>query len=144
MESFDELLFDLHQAIVNSNEVPQQPYLDTDITKEKFQSILKNLQRSIRLKSRTTSLINAYYLGKLLTNEDFPENFKFKKNIPDHYERIARNTFDVFEFCPNALVRNNLFTTQVIRKLKRNEITRLREIVIFAGAQNSGEEVVNM
>lgn len=114
-------------------------YDNDDADLHKFQVTYRALRRSIRLKEREMSLINAYLLGKFfdeLESTYFISLYKNKTAI--HYLRMAENVYDLFEFNPIQLLRTRRTTVQFIRKLSRPNVRKLRrqQIDIFAGAQN--------
>ncbi|GET50767.1 hypothetical protein RhiirA5_361955 [Rhizophagus irregularis] len=54
-----------------------------------------------------------------------------------HYATIVKKTFDIFEFFPKQILRTKKLNIQVIRKITRLQIRRLRNyLLIFAGAAN--------
>ena len=119
------------------------PYTDEIDTAEKIIMTNLSLQRVIRLKSRIIALINAYFLGKLLADiGSTTKRFLMKRKLTKHYQTIAENTFDLFEYRPSQILRTKIITVQGIRAMKRSEILELRESIldIFAGAQNLEEE----
>jgi hypothetical protein len=89
------------------------------------------------------SLVNAYYLGYVIENLLIIEDFKYKKQIPPHYERIARLTYDLFEYAPKQIMATKFLTVQSVRTLNRKNLLRLREhLMTFDGTQVPEEEVV--
>jgi hypothetical protein len=57
---------------------------------------------------------------------------------------MGKYTYDVFEFCPQALLTNRHFDVQIIRRFRRKEISQLHDEIIFVGAQNSGGDIVSV
>ena len=133
------ILADLQEQTPYDVEFPEAPYPSNITLDEKFNCAYRNLRRSIKLKSRTLSLINAYYLGKLLSNV---ESSQLKQRLSKHYATIAEYTFDLFEFYPEQILKTKWISVQDIRKLKRSTLLDLRnELVIFVGTQNLGEKI---
>ena len=133
------ILADLQEQLPYDVTFPEAPY-SADITlEEKLNCAYRNLKRSIRLKSRTLSLINTYYLGKILCSV---ESLQLKQRISKHYVTIAEYTFDLFEGCPEQILRTKWISIQDIRRLKRSILLDLRnELIIFVGTQSLGEEI---
>jgi hypothetical protein len=73
----DLLEQEFQQFIPFNSEVPLAPYTNEMDLSEKIKVTQKALRRSIELNSRLTSLINAYYLGKIF-NESESISAKFK------------------------------------------------------------------
>ena len=89
-------------------------------------------------------MINSFYLGQLLDQLSTPgERLKYKRKMTLHYATIVEKTFDIFEFCPIQILRTKKLNVQIIRRISRPQIKRLREeLLIFAGAANLEEEPV--
>jgi hypothetical protein len=109
-----------------------QPPFATDIPfNDKFKITYRELQRTIRLKNRLLSLINAYYLGKLLNElETTTKRFQYKRKLSNHYARMSENVFDIFEHKPTKILVTSTLTVQTIRKISRPQILQLREFLI--------------
>jgi hypothetical protein len=119
------------------------PYTDEMDREQKIKISYQNLQRSIRLKQRIIALMNAYFLGRLLSEiESTTERFVIKRKLTKHYQTMVDNTFDLFEFRPSQILRTKVISVQAIRVMKHSQILELRELtlVTFAGAQNLEEE----
>ena len=86
------------------------------------------------------SLINAFYLGKLLDEVDDRVLLrKYSQKLTEHYYRISRNTYELFKDSPRRIVKTKIITIQMIRRLKRPDIQEeLFEFLV--GAQNLEEE----
>ncbi|CAB4439664.1 unnamed protein product [Rhizophagus irregularis] len=71
------------------------PYKEEASVKRKILVTYNCLQRSIKLKSRILALENAYFLGKLLAEEEsYSERFLLKKNIANkifEHSRYKKN-----------------------------------------------------
>jgi len=116
------------------------PYSNGMTEDQKFLSSKKALKRSISLKNRQLSLINAYFLGQLLQLGISEKN---RNKLTNHYHVIARYTYDIFEEYPNQILRTKELDVQRIRQLKRPEVSRLRDVLIgfFVGTQTlEGED----
>ena len=119
------------------------PYKDKASLEKKLEISYHCLQRSIRLKSRILSLENAYYIGKLLNEEEsYTQRFLLKKNLTKHYQTMVENVYDLFEFNPTQILHTKYLNVQDIRRMKRSEVLYLRDCLInsFAGAQSLVEE----
>lgn len=138
MGSYTDIVSDLQ--LTEPTEVPPlvPPFNEIDSFEEKFNQTFAYLQRNVRLKSRILSLTNAYFLGKLLNEiQDRLTRASYCQKLTDHYKRMAENTFDIFEFCPDQIQRTQTTEVQQIRKLSRSRVRSLREVVIasLAGAR---------
>ena len=97
---------DLQTVFPSEIEITSPPYAQDMDLDEKFQSTYRSLRRAIRLKSRTLSLINAYYLGELLADIiSTKEHSRYKQKLTLHYATIAEYTYNIFEFCPNQIMK---------------------------------------
>ena len=67
------------------------PYEITNTLEQKFNTLYRSLRQSIRLKNRQASLHYAYFLEKVLDEDD-----KYEKNMTTHYWVMSRNTYDLF------------------------------------------------
>ena len=70
--------------------------------------------------------MNAFYLGKLL--DEIPERLilsRYQNRVTSHFLRLSRNTFEIFKDFPEQIGETTSITVQMLRKLKRNEISRI-------------------
>jgi hypothetical protein len=138
---------DPHADLVNDLQISEPietppllpPYDEEDTFNEKFEKAYACLQRNIHLKYRILALTDAYFLGKLL-NEILNRTVRleYSKRLTPHYLRIAKNTYDIFEYNPKQIQRTETIDVQRIRYLPRLIVRNLREIVLtsLAGARN--------
>src|SRR5688572_24733207 len=103
-----------------------------------MEAILKSVTKSICLKDTQLAMINSFYLGQLLDQLSTPsERLRYKHKMTLHYATIAEKTFDIFEFFPEQILRTRKLDVQVIRRITRPQIRRLRNnLLIFAEAAN--------
>ena len=102
------------------------PYNENMELEEKFSIVYKELQRKTRVKNRILALMNAFYLGKLL--DEIPERSilsRYQNRVTSHFLRLSRNTFEIFKDFPEQIGETSTITVQMLRKLKRNEISRI-------------------
>ncbi|GET04159.1 hypothetical protein GLOIN_2v1884596 [Rhizophagus clarus] len=119
------------------------PYSEDMNIEEKFLKSYMQLQHSIQLKNRILSLVNAYFVGKILVEiETTSERFRMKRKLTKHYLTMTEYTFDLFEPNPSQILRTKYLNVQDIKKMKRQEILVLRSYLNkdFAGVQNLGEK----
>ena len=93
---------------------------------EKFSIVYRELQRKTRVKNRILALMNAFYLGKLL--DEIPERSilsRYQNRVTSHFLRLSRNTYEIFKDFPEQIGETSTITVQMLRKLKRNEISRI-------------------
>jgi hypothetical protein len=110
------------------------PYELTDTPDQKFKILYRSLRRSIQLKNRQMSLMNAYFLGKLLDEEG---DKTYERKMTTHYLVMSKNTYDLFEQYPEQILRTKMLTVQRIKVMKRSEILNLRNKILefFVGTQ---------
>jgi hypothetical protein len=90
-------------------------YTDEMDREQKIKISYQNLQRSIRLKQRIIALMNAYFLGRLLSEiESTTERFVMKRKLTKHYQTMVDNTFDLFEFRPSQILQTKVISVQAI------------------------------
>ncbi|CAG8735936.1 4635_t:CDS:2 [Rhizophagus irregularis] len=107
---FSEILEDIQQTTSEEINYPPPPYMEEEDFQVKF---------SVTLRSVTN------------------ERLKYKHKMSLHYATIVEKTFDIFEFFPEQILRMMKLDVQVIRKIIRPQIRRLRNnLLIFAGAAN--------
>ncbi|HWZ22651.1 MAG TPA: hypothetical protein VNW06_08355 [Cytophagaceae bacterium] len=102
------------------------PYNENMELEEKFSIVYRELQRKTRIKNRILALMNAFYLGKLL--DEIPERSilsRYQNRVTSHFLRLSRNTFEIFKDFPEQIGETSTITVQILRKLKRNEISRI-------------------
>jgi hypothetical protein len=102
------------------------PYNENMELEEKFSIVYRELQRKTRVKNRILALMNAFYLGKLL--DEIPEHSilsRYQNRVTSHFLRLSRNTFEIFKDFPEQIGETSTITVQMLRKLKRNEISRI-------------------
>ena len=119
------------------------PYSSEATLDDKFNLLYKSLRRSIKLRSRTSSLINAYFLGKLLSDLDTSTlQHRYKRKLTSHYVTMVDYTFDLFEYLPAHIYITKLLTVQTIRRMKRSDILGIRNKIVdhLAEASNLGGE----
>jgi len=133
---YEDIILDILEPL-SGNEQLISPYDDSMDRKTQFSIAFKALRRSTQLKSRLLSLINAYFLGKFLQNLGVKERNKYRRKVTTHYLVMVDYTFDIFEPRPLQLLTTRLVSVQHLKKLKREDVTKLREeLILFAGAQN--------
>ena len=135
---FSEILEDIQQTTSEEINFPPPPYLEEEDFQVKFSATLRSVTKSIRLKDTQLAMVNSFYLGQLLDQLSTPsERLKYKHKMSLHYATIVEKTFDIFEFFPEQILRTKKLDVQVIRKITRPQIRRLRNnLFIFAGAAN--------
>jgi hypothetical protein len=135
---FSEILEDIQQSLPEETNFPPPPYLEEENFQNKFSATLKSVTKSIRLRDSKLAMINSFYLGQLLDQLSTPsERLKYKQKMTLHYATIVEKTFDIFEFFPEQILRTKKLDVQIIRKITRPQIRKLRdELLIFAGAAN--------
>jgi hypothetical protein len=135
---FSEILEDMQQSAPEEINFPPPPYMEEEEFQVKFFATLKSVTKSIRLKDAQLAMINSFYLGQLLDQVSTPsERLRYKHKMTSHYATIVEKTFDIFEFSPEQILRAKKLDVQIIRKITRPQIRKLRnELLIFAGAAN--------
>lgn len=126
----DDLQEELQQALPLEIEQLVPPFSIEDSRDKQFKAAHNALRRSIKLKNRMLSLINAYYLGKIL-NEFETSTLKFqnKRKLTVHYAVMAEYTYDIFEPYPTKILHTTSISVQRIKKLSRTQVLLLRETV---------------
>jgi len=135
---FSEILEDIQQTTPEEINFPPPLYMEEENFQVKFSATLKSVTKSIRLKDTQLAMINSFYLGQLLDQLSTPsERLKYKHKMSLHYATIVEKTYDIFEFFPEQILRTKKLDVQVIRKITRPQIRRLRNnLLIFAGVAN--------
>src|SRR5436305_15336647 len=69
--------------------------------KQKLKLAYQSLRRSIKRKDRLTTLVNAYFLGKVLNETEGPrQEYQLKRELTSHYITMADNAYILFEVDP--------------------------------------------
>ena len=106
------------------------PYQPDQSVEEKIKETKIALRRTIGLKDRLMSLVNAYYLGKLINEaESTSLKYRRKQKVETHYSVMAEYTYDIFEMDPSQILETSLIDVQGIKKLRRSQVLQLRKIV---------------
>ena len=147
MDSFTLLEQEFQSFIPFNSEDPLAPFTSEMSYEEKLNVTSRALRRSIKLRNRVTTLVNAFYLGYLFNQAgSTAKEFKAKNSTTKHYATMAEYTFNIFEEDPSQIYQTNFLTAQTIKKMKREQILQLRTLVeknvtkSFDGAQSLGEE----
>src|SRR5437764_6473128 len=95
------IIMDL-QITHDTNDITISPPYGNNMPLEKcFDVTYKKLQRSTRRKDRLMSLINAFYLGKLLDElDDRTLLRRYSNKLIEHFYRISKNTYELFKDSP--------------------------------------------
>lgn len=143
MMSFQNFINDVQEIYPIEVEPLIPPFQNEDNIEKQLLRTYNCLQRTIKLRSRILSLINAYFIGKILAGvESTTQRFLFKRKLTKHYQTMVENTFDLFEYNPSQIMRTKFLSVQDLRKMKRVEVLYLRDCLLdpFAGAQSLAEE----
>ena len=133
MDSYAELLVNLQRQEPANVPLLFLPYNELDLFDDQFNRAYSSLQRNIWHKSRISSLVDAYFLGKLLGGIlDRKDRMGYYQKLTDHYKRIVENTFDIFEFNPDQIQRTQLITVQYLRRMPRPIVKTIRESLLVS------------
>src|SRR5436309_11807599 len=98
------LILDIQEQSSTEDHNMIPPYDENMDVTEKFYITFIMLKRSIKLKLRINTLIYAFYLGKLINEQDFMVNrLDYYSILPQHYIRLAKATFDIFKPHPDQI-----------------------------------------
>lgn len=140
--NIEEILTDITASSPGTMDDLIPPYMLTVDDDQKYKLTVKALRRSISLHNRMLAIINAYFLGKFLSELDVEQERRYKKRLTNHYNTIAKYTYDLFEQHPLQIFATHTLDVQAIRKLKRSQVLYLRQKLLefFVGTQNLGGE----
>ena len=144
MDHYQQILTDLYEISMDDRKEISPPYTTNMDIEQKFDAILRTLNKSKRMQNQPLQLINAFYLGKLIESEiPFNDRHKYVKKLSVHYRCVSSRLYFLFES----------LGTPAISKLKRTTLTSIRRItpsefqdllneisLIFSGAENLAEE----
>ena len=122
--SFTLILQDL--LTENNSEVQLQspPYDDNMDVKLKMKLTYNCLLRVSKLGHRVSSLIFAFYLGKLIESKELSKK-NCRQIISEHFWIIAIRTYYIFETRPQQMYATTDTSTTIIRHLKQTEFRKL-------------------
>jgi hypothetical protein len=126
MDVANSIMNEIQNNYVSTAIIVPPPYNENMTLEEKFSITYRELQRKTRNKNRILSLVNAFYLGKLL--DETPDRLtlsRYQNKMTSHFFRISRNTFEIFKDFPEQIGETTSITVQIIRRLKRNEINQI-------------------
>ena len=119
------------------------PYDEALDIKQKLKLAYQALRRAIKRKNRLITLVNAYFLGKVLNEaEDSRQEFQLKRELTPHYITIAEGTYTLFEVDPVQILRTTKLDIRDIRRTKRRDILAIvdAKVNILVSTRNLEEE----
>ena len=122
--SFNIILQDLLVENNINSELQTPPYDNNMDIKSKVKTTFTCLLRSLKLKHQTSSLIFAFYLGKLIESKEISKR-DCRKIISEHFWIIAIRTYYIFEVNPAQIYATIETSTAMIRRLSQLEFRKL-------------------
>ena len=133
MNLYQNILDDLKRTTPLDPVVFNDPYNPDQDVRSNVRRIYHQLLRTVRSRDRILSLVNAYYLGKIMeVHTDTSERTMAKAMITPHYFRSTRKLFLLFE----PLGVEQIYRTKTIKiahfgnKLTYSQWQQLREEAI--------------
>src|SRR5271170_4088995 len=126
MDVANSIIDEIQNNYVSTAIIVLPPYNENMTLEEKFSITYRELQRKTRNKNRILSLVNAFYLGKLL--DETPDRLtlsRYQNKMTSHFFRISRNTFKIFKDFPKQIGETTSITVQIIQRLKEMRLIEL-------------------
>src|SRR5215213_2400185 len=128
MDRYTIILNDLQEIEPYDPMVIPPPYDDGLSDENKVRITYQVLQRTNITTDRLTTLINAYYLGKLLesVSHDRARKRYYEQLLTEHYRVMCKRTYLLFELLgPEQLLRTKRTTASMIRSTNAPDFKRL-------------------
>jgi hypothetical protein len=143
LTNLEIVLKELQNSVIPLEEEiqPMEPPYPVDASpSQKVQSTYRTLLRSTRMRNRTLSLVNAFYLGQLIDDMTLSpaQRTLHMATITKHYCCTAIRVYHLFEnLGVQRIFDTQCLTLTMIRQLKSNEYQALvlKTLDISAGAE---------
>jgi hypothetical protein len=148
LTNLEIVLKELQNSVIPLEEgiQPMEPPYPVDASlSQKVQSTYRTLLRSTRMRNRTLSLVNAFYLGQLIDDMTLSpaQRTLHMATITKYYCRAAIRVYHLFEnLGVQRIFDTQCLTLTMIRQLKSNEYQALvlKTLDISAGAETLNGE----
>src|SRR3954451_14915153 len=128
--TLEEIQTELLEIFLTNSELLISSYEERQENKQKLKLAYQSLRRSIKRKDCLTTLVNAYFLGKVLNEtEGFRQEYQLKRELTSHYITIAENAYILFEVDLIQILR---IIKLDIRDVQR---TRKKDVINIANAK---------
>ena len=139
------IITDLQTTLEDAVSFPiPPPFREEQSLDERFNITYRELQRRTKSKNRIMSLVNAFYLGKILDEiNNRTTRYRYIHQLTTHFYKISSNTYELFKDFPERIGQTTTISVQMIRKLKRPELEQIQEEMVefLIGARNLEEEI---
>src|SRR2546423_3087943 len=99
------------------------PYEEGQGNKQKLKSAYQSLRRSIERKDCLTTLVNAYFLGKVLNEtEGLRQEFQLKRELTSHYITMAENAYTLFEIDSIQILCTTKLDIRDVQQIRRQNM----------------------
>lgn len=139
--NYQTVLDDLTRPLtIEETEIPP-PYNNELPFHEKFNITLRAINRASRLRDRILMLLNAYYMGKLLEDdeESIARRTYYSSKLSQYYRIVSVRLYYLYEYLGPRRIMNSTGTTLTnIRNLRSSEYLELVSMAlnIFNGVEN--------
>src|ERR1051325_7063251 len=118
------IVIDLQTTFENDVSFPiPPPFREEQSLEEQFNIAYRELQRKTKNKNRIMSLINAFYLGKILDEiVDRTTRYRYIRRLTVHFYKISSDTYELFKNFPERIGLTKIISVQMIRKMRRPEL----------------------
>ena len=124
MTPYEIICEDLSSSITYNGNLTSPSYGDDANEKIKISITSRYLKRALRLKHRRKALTYAYYLGKIIEENNFPAK-EVKQIISDHYYITSISTYYIFESNPGQIEKTETITLSLIHQLTARQYQSL-------------------
>ena len=122
--NFDDIFDDLWEALPEVVDLMPPLNLDGLDSTMKVYAMMRLIKRALRVKNRKLALMNAFYLGRMIEEDDIVRAIARRK-LTIYYFTAAIRTYYIFEECPEQIFRTRNTTLKKIKDLKSYEYGRL-------------------
>lgn len=122
--NFDDIFDDLWEDLPEVVDLMPPPNLDGLDSTMKVYAMMRLIKRALRVKNRKLALMNAFYLGRMIEEDDIVRAIARRK-LTIYYFTAAIRTYYIFEECPEQIFRTRNTTLKKIKDLKSYEYGRL-------------------
>src|SRR5215211_3447552 len=122
--NFDDIFDDLWEALPEVVDLMPPLNLDGLDSTMKVYAMMRLIKRALCVKNRKLALMNAFYLGRMIEEDDIVRAIARRK-LTIYYFTAAIRTYYIFEECSEQIFRTRNTTLKKIKDLKSYEYGRL-------------------
>src|SRR3954452_18194659 len=121
--TLEEIQTELLEIFPTNSGLLIAPYEEGQENKQKLKLAYQSLRRSIKRKDYLTTLVNAYFLGKVLNETEGPrQEYQLKRELTSHYITIAENAYILFEVDLIQILHTTKLDIRDVQQIRKKDI----------------------